>query len=177
MTKSYLASFPKLDQNLDWILQFRSQHDPKAQLIPTHLTLVYPTEILSPAEIWAEASKLVASVPKFRFVSRSVLVVSEDKNTNAAASIFLVPDEGFQEVVQLHDLLYSARLKPALRTDIPFIPHVTIGSNLELQTARNLAHSLESKKFKVELIIDQLQAVTIEDPSKPRTLSKPIKLL
>src|ERR1700722_7841237 len=41
--------------------------------------------------------------------------------------LFLTPEEGRNEVIKLHDALYSGILAQYLRTDIEFIPHVSLG--------------------------------------------------
>jgi hypothetical protein len=41
--------------------------------------------------------------------------------------LYLGVEEGYEEIVALHDQLYSGPLEEYLRTDLPFQPHVGLG--------------------------------------------------
>ena len=92
------------------------------------------------------------------------------------AHIFLVPDEGFGHLIRLHDRLYSDRLNSELRLDIPFIPHLTVGSGLELQKAKALSDQLNAKAFQVEFELNELFVVKIEDQKIKRQILAQIPL-
>lgn len=175
MTKSYVAFFPELDEN-HWIHGFRAQHDPKANLVAPHMTLVFPQNLLPPTELENHAEQVVATLPKFKVHLRSALVIPEDTKSTQANHIFLVPDEGFTDIVHLHDLLYSTKLKTTLRSDLPFVPHLTIGSDLPLEDAEELVEGLLGKGIDLEFSVGRLHVVEILDPLKNRVLRKPLSL-
>ncbi len=41
---------------------------------------------------------------------------------------FLVPDAGYSAIISWHGLLYSRILRQELRADIPFVPHIGVGT-------------------------------------------------
>lgn len=70
--------------------------------------------------------------------------------------VFLVPAAGYEEIVRLHDLLYTDVLSSELREDIPFIPHVGIATSESEGTARDLANELNATGVNVVGSVDAL---------------------
>lgn len=169
MKKSYVAFFPRLEEE-SWISKFRIQNDEKSHLVAPHMTLVFPTDIVSANELVEEVKKVTSGFKKFKVRIKSAIMMPEKGADGISSHIFLVPDEGFGEFVRLHDCLYSGKLNPALRLDIPFIPHLTIGSNLSLSEAKNKVDKLNSEHLDIEFLIDRLSVVEISDPKKDRIL-------
>jgi 2'-5' RNA ligase len=164
MPRLYAAAFPKLDAS--WISDFRDEHDPLASLIEPHVTLVFPSDQLS-EKIFSQAIQAAVSrSPSFQAIFRSAILMPEDDR----AYIFLVPDEGFSRIVKLHDQLYAGQLAPSLRLDIPFVPHITIGSRLGLKSAKTLVDRLNAEPFEIHTTIDHVQIAAIDDPGGARKL-------
>ena len=86
------------------------------------------------------------------------------------ASVFLVPDRGFSDIVWLHSKLYSGSLAAAQLFEFPFIPHITIGSGLELRKAKQLSDLLNQKRFEISMLIDGVDIVEIKDESSTRQI-------
>jgi 2'-5' RNA ligase len=164
MSTLYAAVFPRLD--VPWIAEFRNQHDPLASLIAPHVTLVFPTDRLD-AEHFQGAIQIAASTSTpFQAIFRSTILILEENS----ARIFLVPDEGFSRIVELHDRVYAGELTSSLRLDVPFIPHITLGSHLDLKTAKELVDGLNASPFEVCTAIDHIQVVAVEGSRQPRQL-------
>lgn len=174
--KLYVAVFPDLKSNFSWIEEFRTKHDPAAQFIEPHMTLVFPTTALSEAPLIDEISSLVKEFERFRVILRSAIVMPETETSGRHAHVFLVPDEGFSHLVLLHDLLYSGKLKSQLRLDIPFLPHLTVAAGVPPEAAKALTDSLNSKRFVIEFTVEAVSVVNIEDHGRDRKLSAPIML-
>lgn len=147
-----------------------------AQFVDPHVTLVFPTTALSNDQLNVEVSKLIEGIAPFKVILRSALLMPEIVSSRSQAHIFLVPDEGFGDLVRLHDRLYSGRLRPALRLDISFVPHLTVGAAIDLERAKNLVDQLNSKRFEIEFTVKELFVVKIEDGERDRRLSNPISL-
>ncbi|MBK9323728.1 MAG: 2'-5' RNA ligase family protein [Bdellovibrionaceae bacterium] len=173
MKKSYVVFFPNLTGN-EWVSDFRREHDEKSHLVPPHITLVFPTDALSSSEMQKEVESLVGNYQKFKVRFRSAIMMPEKLGNLVVSYIFLVPDEGFGDVIRLNSLLYSNKLSKEHRLDIPFVPHMTIGSNLDLLTAKRLVDELNSRKIELEFLVDMLSVVEIDDPSKDRIIGDPI---
>lgn len=105
----------------------RQAYDPTSSLIAAHLTLVFPV----PASIGVEGlrshvQRVAAATASFDIRLRGVQLTADHR-------IFLLVRDGTEDVVGLHDALYTGILRPHLRSDIPFVPHVTLGLFTERQ--------------------------------------------
>ena len=94
----------------------------------------------------------------------------EDDSKNFS-HVFLVPDEGFSDVVKLHDSLYSGVLAPELRLDITFIPHIGVGNYTDARACRELADELNAQDFRLAGLIDTLDVVWYEQ-QEVRTIAQ-----
>ncbi len=174
--KFYVAAFPDLGSHAKWIEEFRGRHDRVAKFVAPHITLVFPTSSLPQEQLRTEVLKLCKQVDPFRVTLRSAMVMPENLITEKRAHIFLVPDEGLGKILRLHDHLYSELLKTELRLDIPFVPHLTVGSGIELFDAKKLADHLNAKNFEITFNLDKISIVEIVDTEADRLVSSPIAL-
>jgi 2'-5' RNA ligase len=71
-------------------------------------------------------------------------------DADETAYVFLVPDEGFAAISLMHDRLYSGPLEPFLRLDLPYVPHITIGSTRDRQAAKALCDRLNREGVHVQ---------------------------
>jgi 2'-5' RNA ligase len=81
------------------------------------------------------------------------------------AHVFLVPDEGREELTALHDRLYQGVLAPLLRRDLPFVPHITIAAHSHLETCQDLACALNRAHPVVRGTIRELQLIEVGEGS------------
>lgn len=139
-----------------WIQDIRKKRDPKYfDVVKPHVTLVFGTEKLSVEELSAHTKKKLANVAKFELRLDSAIIVEDDSKTFFHA--FLVPSKGHDEINAIHDLLYSDDLASELRLDIPFIPHLGIGTGDEADMAAPVDEINDSKK----IVSGSIDAVTI----------------
>lgn len=111
--------FPRLDD--ERITVFRHDYDPFFELIDEHLTLVFPI----PDEI-----NLATIIKRIREVfSRwdpfEIRFGGLEKSWDYW--LFLLVNEGNDQIVQLHDDLYDGVLKPFLRAELQYVPHIALG--------------------------------------------------
>jgi hypothetical protein len=81
--------------------------------------------------------------------------------------VFLVPDQGFSQIVRLHDALYTDLLAPALRLDLPFIPHITIGAYPDPTISKALADQINQRDVVIEGQITTLDIIQNTPPIVP----------
>lgn len=114
-----LVHFPNIDTSDVQLL--RIKYDPTADLIPAHITILFPVsdEIGEDAFINHIESVLKHWEP---FPIRiNGLLKSWDH------WLFLTLRDGNAEVIRLHNEIYTGILQPYLRTDIEFVPHIGLG--------------------------------------------------
>ena len=70
--------------------------------------------------------------------------------------VFLVPDEGHSGLSLLHDRLYTGPLPQYLRLDLPYIPHITIGTLTERHAAKQLCDDLNRSGLGIQGSVSSL---------------------
>lgn len=111
----------KLKTNVSEINQLRSKYDPYYGLIEPHITLIFPTpDSVGIQELRDHVQQIISKHTPFD-IRLSGLEKSWDHWLN------LLIKEGNQELIKLHDELYTGIMAPFLRNDLPFAPHVGLG--------------------------------------------------
>jgi len=162
-----ILSEPEMAENERlWIQSLRSRHDPQYARVSPHFTLVFP--VLSPATtaIVAHAKDVAGRTKKIKYQLRSALTVKDFQRP--LTHVFLVPEEGFAAIVQLHDALYTGVLKFELRADIPFIPHITVGSFDDAQEAEQFADRLNADGVSAAGVLSAVDVVNYDQISLTR---------
>jgi 2'-5' RNA ligase len=117
MTQRCIFLVPETDR-LERIQRLRSRHDPLADAVPPHLTVVFPFTIDWPPERLAALLDGQAKALPIPFAFGEP--VERD------GWMYFPLTRGAAQVAALHTALY-ALLPPRLRSDRPFVPHVTFG--------------------------------------------------
>lgn len=127
--------------NAHSIHALRTKYDPLADHIPPHLTLVFPFEsLMSTADLRDHTSDCVARIPPFRLVLTGITGAEQEY-------LFLNVKVGNDQIIALHDKLYSDVLRPFLNRSLTYIPHLTVGrlkDSLSFQAA--LAYTRELRE-------------------------------
>jgi 2'-5' RNA ligase len=143
-----VVSYPDVaPEALAWIESLRAEHYPRQAAIAAHVTLVFPVATIDPLALIAEVQRQIAGLPPVRFILRCAVPFPD--LSAAATDVFLVPEEGFSTMVRLHDRLYAGLLAPALRLDLPFVPHVTVARFTDPVAAKHLADRLNADAFAI----------------------------
>jgi len=166
--KLAIVAYPNLDEeDRRWIEGIRRIHDPQAERIGVHFTLVFPYDAAG-SDVGPHVHEIARGAQPIRFAIRQAKAVP-DKLTSAT-HIFLVPGEGAPEIERLHDQLYAGGLQVHLRSDIPFIPHMTVGTARDSETAVRLASEFGRRPRVVGGTISSLHLIDVENVSV-RTIS------
>ena len=123
MEERVVVAFPRIQSVHEWaeILSVRDRFDPLARRIPAHITLVFPFEsTMSNFELETHLRELAAHSRRFSVIFRGI-TAHEDEY------LFLNVRRGNDEVMQLHDVLYSGALAMHHVRRHTFVPHVTVG--------------------------------------------------
>lgn len=117
--KRAIHLFPNFS-NIDRIEAFREKYDPLYNLIPPHLTLVFPFENgPTTKELRRHVERSVAFVSAFRIVLQEI-TGEQDRY------LFLNVKEGNDKIVELHDRLYRNVMAPYINRRITYVPHLTM---------------------------------------------------
>ena len=101
--------------------RLRDAYDPLAAAIAPHITLVFPfAATLSLDDLLAHMRASVATIPPFEIALRGVTGQEDEW-------LFLNVKRGNDQIIALHDRLYSGPLAPHLSPRYSYTPHLTVG--------------------------------------------------
>lgn len=167
-------AYPELNkEDFELIQDFRKKYDKQFSIAAPHFTFVFPIEHIDIKTFTEETQKQLNGITSFSFCLRSAMV-NKDFFTNEFLA-FLIPREGHHEMIHLHDKLYSQAFLKYLRSDIPFIPHITVGHFADKITCQEKITEWNKNNFKIEGQITSVVIISYQD-KKVKTLKK-IKLV
>ncbi|NLT11573.1 MAG: 2'-5' RNA ligase family protein [Clostridiaceae bacterium] len=104
------------------IREIRKQYDPLADCIPPHITIVFPFESdLSTEQIQQHLAENLLGYRQFDFSLTGFTGDFRD------GYIFLNVEKGKEEIIQIHNILYSGNLRSQLDSSRSYVPHLTVG--------------------------------------------------
>jgi 2'-5' RNA ligase len=154
-----LVHYPTVDtQHIDLL---RRKYDRQVDLIAPHITLMFPVPSL------IGESSLVTHIENVLSGHRQFPIHIAGLEQSADHYLFLVLQEGGAEVVHLHDRLYTGMLVPYFRADLPYVPHVTLGSFENAELCSQALREAERVPSNYQCVVDRLHLVKInEDQSR-----------
>lgn len=145
----YYALIHYLEKYPEEIDLFRRSHDPRFDITKPHLTFVFPIkEKIDEDELIEHIKTIICEQKAFDFTLSGIQRSWDDL-------VFLLVDQGKDKIIKLHDDLYSNTLRPFLRADIEYIPHLTLGELKEsktLEEAQKLNINFSTKLNRLTLI-------------------------
>jgi hypothetical protein len=154
-----VLNYPTLSRDdFEWIQSVRRRHDSLYfNIVDPHFALVFPTNGVSQRTLIEHVRRHVGASVAFEIVFRCAILGDPDFQEHAHA--FLVPDEGFSDVVRLHDRLYTGPLAGELRLDLPFIPHVGIANTSRPEQCKAIVDQLNAEEFEIRGRVETLDVI------------------
>ncbi len=119
-----VAWFPAF-RGIERVDAFRARHDPMADHIPAHVTLVFPfATSLKTLQVETHVRRVASKWPPIPVTFRAIRL-------HANEYVFLMATRGAASIIALHDRLYTRSLRPHLRREFTFEPHITLARNAE----------------------------------------------
>ena len=119
-TERAIVIFPKFE-NAKAIDQLRKQFDPLASTIQPHITLVFPfIADFFIAELQVHVEQAIQDMRPFPVQLQGI-------TGSDGEYLFLNVKQGNDELIGLHDRLYSGVLKPYYSAANTYMPHLTVG--------------------------------------------------
>jgi len=144
-----------LPSNLDPLIQeFRSNHDPQRDLVPPHITVVFPFDIdLTDDELIKHCQKQITGIKQ---IEAKLGPVSIEPN----GYVFFLLEEGGREITEIHNHLYSGPLADQF-IGTSFKPHITIArfndyNRVEVAEAANLLQPTRNFLIK-QIVIEEIE--------------------
>jgi 2'-5' RNA ligase len=170
MGRIAVVGYPVLsEEDRQWIESVRIRHDPRAGRIQAHFTMVFPCHA-TPSDALASMSAASPSCAPIRFTIGGAEAVSD--LTGHGAHVFLIPDDlAGTHIAVLHDRLYRGALRSHLRRDIPFLPHMTVAADGDLEWCQELARRLSERCRSIRGTVDAIELINV-DPTPVSTLHR-----
>jgi len=158
MSTLYTLCYPSLTEaDRLFIDEFRREHDiPFRDVVAPHFTMVFGFGDLPIAAYCEHVAKVAHSQIAIDFSIRYAMLGDDASNGNFY--VFLVPDEGYSGISKLHDKLYEGPLAPALRLDIPYIPHIGIATIPDAVRVKGLCDELNATGINIQ---GKINAITV----------------
>jgi 2'-5' RNA ligase len=155
MIKRAIVIFPLFSQ-IELIQHLRQAYDPLAAVICPHITLVFPFESdISTEQLSLHLSSVAQLFRPFPLSMRGITGHTKEY-------LFLNVKNGNDQLIALHDQLYTGILAPYLVLQETYLPHLTVGrlSNETLFTealreAQSLTASFETEVQ--EIIVHRIE--------------------
>ena len=158
-----VLGYPKIeDSDFKWIQSIRSIYDERYfKVVNPHFTIVFPVFNIEREAFIEHVGNCIQQFESIEFILRCSMIV-KDSFSNYT-DIFLVPSEGFDRIVMLHDKLYANLFIPELRLDIPFIPHIGIGASTDPKLCKKVSDELNSKPISISGRVECVDVVNFEN--------------
>ena len=136
-----LISYPDLDaEDRARLRDIRRAHDPQYGVVEPHFTFVFPVAGIAAPAFTAHVAGVLAKLPPIPFELGQAIVIEDA--VDARGHVCLLPGEGHDAMWALHGILHSGPLAAYAASEIPFVPHLTVGCKDSVEAAQELADSL-----------------------------------
>ena len=166
-----VISYPELTlQDFGWIQSIRARHDRLYyNIVKPHITLVFPISDLAPDEMVGHVRSVAGQTPSIPFVIRHAKTVPDQ--TTDYRHVLLVPDEGYDAIVEFHNHLHTGPLADQPRPTPALIPHITVGNSQDQKACRAIADNLNKEDLSIAGRIADVDLISYED-QKIETIEK-----
>ncbi len=156
MAPLYTVAFPTFGaEEAAWVDAFRQRHDAdRRRMIAAHYTLVFGCSGVDGEAYAAHVASVAATFEPIAFECRRATLGADDEA--GVAQVYLVPDRGGPQLSLLHDRLYTGPLRPFLRPDLPYRPHITIGQSRDRLDVQAWCDALNARGVRVAGVVREL---------------------
>ncbi|HDX9579722.1 TPA: 2'-5' RNA ligase family protein [Bacillus pseudomycoides] len=137
------------------IEEIRRDHDPLFGLIAPHITLIFPFASEVSNEILKEHIETNISNMNPFYITLNPIVA------NTKEYLFLLIEEGKENIIELHNKLYTDFLQSFLHKEIPYRPHVTVGRKNDKEMALHVIKGLHPLRDTIRFTIEKITVESI----------------
>ena len=158
-----VVAYPKLEKHdYDWIQEYLNKNDPRYfDVVEPHITLLFAIDDIAKEAFVSEVKKQLCGCEPFDFAIRIATINQNDDGKYYHE--FLVPDEGYSNIVRAHDKLYSGIFNDYLRLEIDFIPHIGIGNSDDAHISKKRVDELNQREISIIGKVDCIDVIELKD--------------
>ncbi|EHJ00574.1 hypothetical protein CDLVIII_4036 [Clostridium sp. DL-VIII] len=155
--KRAIILFPSFD-NINIINRIREKYDPLANCIGPHITIVFPFDSdISIDDLKSHFNKVLKGTKRFNVQLKHFTGDYRD------GYLFLNVKKGNDNIIELHDKLYSGILERFLLRKITYCPHLTVGRLHQQIEFDKALDELSCYDESFEIVIDKISVENIDD--------------
>ena len=156
----FVVTYPEISvRDRAWLETFRQINDPNASKITAHFTLAFAVSGLPVESLCNHVASVSRREPSIEFTCRHVMVGHD--HAKPLSYVFLVPDEGLSAVNLLRQRLHVGPLRDYLKPEIPYIPHITLGTAADAEQAQEHCSRLNNQMSPVHGVLTGLTLVKV----------------
>lgn len=155
--KRSIVIFPEFGIDTNLIQNIRNNYDPLASKIAPHITIVFPFESEISSNILHQYIK--NSLYEFKAFSLIMQGISQEQGNY----LFLNLIQGQENIIRIHDLVYSGLLERFLSKQHCYKPHLTVGRLQNLLATEAAMNKLKYFDYKFETKVNKITSEIILD--------------
>ncbi|MTI69814.1 MAG: 2'-5' RNA ligase family protein [Firmicutes bacterium] len=156
MKKRSVIIFPKFN-NIEKIEDIRSKYDPLYNCIKPHITLVFPFESnIQTKELKKHIKEVLGGIDKFKLKLKGITGSLDNY-------LFLNIKEGNDNLIKIHDKLYTGILKKHLYKKITYFPHLTVGKFEDSNSFQKAFMEVKNMDYVFEAVIEKIYVEIIDE--------------
>jgi 2'-5' RNA ligase len=150
-----VVTFPNIKPfDFERIERYRRKYDNQFfKIIKPHFTLFFPA-IVNESTFIDEISSRSKGLTKVQFVIEKAVIHKDELSENIF--IYLIPGRGFGEIIFMHERMYSGSLTAHLKTEIEYVPHITLARTKTVDEANEISQGWNTTSSQIEGVIEQI---------------------
>lgn len=152
MTKKSIIIFGKFS-NIDKINKIREKYDLLYRFINPHITLLFPFERDIPTNVLKEhMHEVLKNIKPFNLKLKGITGTMDNY-------IFLNVKKGKDEIIEIHDKLYTGILEKYLYRGLTYIPHITIGHLNDNDRLKKVIDEVTSISDEFKMTVEEISTI------------------
>ena len=153
--KYVVLAYPNLTKNdYQWIQSIRKKHDIQYSAVKPHFTIVFPTEKLKESDFTKQINSRPSKSTSIDFTLTKAVVT--ENIYPKCYQVHLVASNQISGLIDLYNNFYNGLLSEEKRSDIIYIPHITIASNESSNLMLDLASTINKNGININGSIDNV---------------------
>lgn len=143
--------------NIDLINKIREKYDPLYCCIKPHITLVFPFESdITTEELKDHMVKCVKGIKPFNILLKGFTSTMDNY-------LFLNIKKGNDEIIEIHDKLYTGILEKYLYRKLTYLPHITVGQLDNQESLDKVLNELINLNDEFKMIVKEISVEMIDE--------------
>lgn len=161
MKKRSIIIFPEFHDQQK-INELREQYDPLVNKISPHITLVFPFESnFTEVKLHGHISTVLADIKPFKITLHQI-------TGGEGRYLFLNVKKGNDQLIELHDKLYSGIMEKFLNRNLTCFPHMTVGMIRNFEIYKSVLEKMKDFTYEFTTLVEKVTVEWIDEDENSR---------